>query len=121
VSWINRHELTRDQIDQYFDVADGKVALIGEAIGKGKRVQTINTYLLTGIAALLENGKAEFTDKTARDYCTNLGCYDSPNHAVTTTQFGNQITGSKNAGWKLTAPGLSAAAALLKPPQQDKK
>jgi hypothetical protein len=120
-AWIKRNGLVSEYLDQYFHIEDGKVTLIGDAIGSGKREQSINTYLLTGVAALLETGKADFTDKAARDYCMQLGCYDSPNHSNTLSQFGNRLTGSKKVGWKLTAPGLSAAAAILKPKAQDSK
>jgi len=121
MTWVKRSGLSQADIETYFHVEDGKVTLIGEAIGKGKREQSINTYLLTGVAAFLETGKAEFADQTARDYCTQLGCYDSANHSGTLSQFGNRITGSKAAGWKLTAPGLSAAAAMLKSKMQENK
>ena len=121
MTWVKRSGLSQGDIEKYFHIDDGKVTLIAEAIGKGKREQSINTYLLTGVAALLETGKAEFTDQTARANCTQLGCYDSPNHSGTLSQFGNRITGSKAAGWKLTAPGLSTAAAILKPKVQEKK
>ncbi len=120
-AWIKRNGLVSDALEQYFHVEDGKVTLIGEAIGSKKREQSINTYLLTGVAALLEAGKAQFPDEAARAYCIQLGCYDSANHASTLSQFGNRLTGSKKAGWKLTAPGLSAAAALLKPKVQEAK
>lgn len=93
---------------------DGSGATLLSAVGDGKRQQTINTYLLTGVAALLSTGKAEFTNETARNNCENLGCYDIGNHANTLKKFENKITGSKAVGWKLTAPGLTAAAALLK-------
>ncbi len=120
-TWIERNGLTSDKLEEHFHVEDGKGTLIGDPIGDGKREQSINTYLLTGVAALLGTGKAEFTDKTARENCTQLGCYDSPNHSNTVSQLGNKVTGSKKAGWKLTAPGLSAAAALLKPQDQKAK
>lgn len=120
-AWIKRHGLTRHEVEEYFHIEDGKVTLIGDGIGSGKREQSINAYLLTGIAALLQAGKAEFTDKTARDYCSQLGCYDAANHSKTTEEFGNRVTGSKKAGWKLTAPGLAAAASILKPKAPIKK
>lgn len=119
--WIKRFGIADDRIKEVFHVEDGKVRLIGDAIGKAKREQTINTYLLTGVTALLETGKPDFTDEAAREYCVNLGCYDMANHSKTLSQFGNQITGSKAAGWKLTSPGLAAAAALLKTKAQTDK
>lgn len=115
MAWLRRAGLTKDKVEEYLHIDEGRVTLLGPAMGKGKREQSINTYLLTGVASLLETGKAEFSDQTARDNCTQLGCYDSANHAGTIGQFGNRVTGSKSAGWKLTAPGLVAAAALLNP------
>jgi len=120
-AWLRRRGLSKESIDEYFHIEEGKVKLTGDAIGSGKRQQTINTYLLSGVVALLESGKPDFTDDMARENCKNLGCYDAANHSMTLTQFGNQITGSKKTGWKLTAPGLNAAAALLKPKQQENK
>src|SRR5262249_37170633 len=35
--WIKRNGLVSEDLDQYFHIEDGKVTLIGEAIGKGKR------------------------------------------------------------------------------------
>src|SRR5438105_11696583 len=45
-AWIKRAGLTKEAIDEYFHIEDGKVTVIGEAIGRGKREQSINTYLL---------------------------------------------------------------------------
>ena len=100
------------QIEQIFHIDSGGVELLS-AVGQGKRQQTINTYLLTGVAELLRSGKAEFTDEVARSKCTGLGCYDLPNHNKALREFGNRITGSKKAGWKLTAPGLAEAVKLI--------
>ena len=114
-SWIKKIQVTQEQLEEIFHVENGKVTLIlGEAIGKGKRQQTINTYILTGAAAMLATGSADFTDDVGRQNCINIGCYDAPNHGKYLKEFGNKITGSKTSGWKLTAPGLMAAAALLK-------
>lgn len=55
-----------------------------------------------------------FSDGEARELCTQFGCYDQGNHSKIYKDFGNRATGSKNAGWKLTNPGLVAAAGLLK-------
>lgn len=115
LTWMQRNSLTDRDIEQVFHIDESGATLLS-AVGEGKREQTINAYLLTGAAALLSTGKAEFTDETARRNCENLGCYDMNNHGNTLKKFGNKITGSKSAGWKLTAPGLATAAALLKTP-----
>lgn len=114
-AWVEKSGLSSAQLEEVFQFENGKVGLIlGEAIGKGKREQTINTYILTGAAALLESGASDFTDEAARTNCINVGCYDAANHAKTSKGFGNRLTGSKSAGWRLTSPGLTAAAALIK-------
>jgi hypothetical protein len=114
-AWIKRAGLAKSQIEEFFHIEGGKASLImGDAIGRSKREQTVNTYLLTGVAALLETGDADFADEAARQNCVRLGCYDRANHAVYLKRFGNWITGSKNTGWKVTAPGLTAAASLIK-------
>ena len=114
LAWMKRSGLALQDIQQVIHIDDSSASLLS-AVGEGKRVQTINTYLLTGVASLLSKGKAEFTDESARKNCETLGCYDMANHGVTLKKLGNKLTGSKKAGWKLTAPGLAAAAALLKP------
>jgi hypothetical protein len=116
LAWMQRNGLTAQHIEQVFHIEDTGVTLLSAA-GKGKRQQTINTYLLTGVSALLHAGKPEFTDEMARKNCESLGCYDMNNHGKTLKEFDNRLTGSKKAGWKLTAPGLTAAAVLLKTPE----
>jgi hypothetical protein len=111
--WMKRNGLSAADIEEVFHFDDEGVTLI-KSVGKAKHQQAINAYLLTGVAALLHTGKADFTDETARANCVNLGCYDRTNHAKAIGSFENKITGSKKAGWKLTSPGLAAAAALLK-------
>jgi len=113
VAWMKRNGVPQENIDQVFHL-DGDGVSVLAAIGRGKSSQTINTYLLTGVASLLANGKAEFTDELARKNCEQLGCYDVNNHGKTLKSFDNKFTGSKNLGWKLTVPGLAAAATLLK-------
>ena len=112
--WLQTNKLNSEQLEEFFHIEDGKAALIalpGDV--KGKKQQTITAYVLQGIAALIVNGDAHFTDADARYSCDHLGCLDAPNHAATTRNFGNLITGSKSAGWRLTAPGLKRAASLI--------
>lgn len=114
-AWVKKNGLTIEQLEHFFHFDNGSVTCIELAgNGKSKKDKTINSYLLMGVAALLSKGEAEFTDAEARQLCEHFGCYDSPNHATFCKAFGNNITGSKSNGWKLTAPGLTAAADLVK-------
>jgi hypothetical protein len=91
------------------------VNVLGGSIpGKSSKEQTISAYILKGVAQLLATGEPTFDDKSARKLCEDLGCYNGPNHAVYMNKMGNSITGSKDKGWKLTAPGLKKGADLIK-------
>jgi hypothetical protein len=69
---------------------------------------------MAGLAALFSSGEASFSDDAARNVCTHFGCYDQRNHSTYVKALGNNVTGSKSAGWKLTAPGLTAIANRVK-------
>ena len=113
--WLARNNITKDELENWFHFDQGRVTLIAIPTDASKRTQqTINTYLLQGLAAYLSTGDAAFEDQEARERCEHFGCYDKTNHAKVFKSFGNKITGSKNGGWKLTAPGINAAGALIK-------
>lgn len=114
-SWLKRTGLTQDQLEQHLYFEGGTAKVISLPGGTSKRIrQVMNTYLMQGLAAFLSTGEPSFTDKEARELCEHFGCYDATNHAKYVKDFGNKITGSKTSGWKLTAPGLTAAAELVK-------
>lgn len=116
--WLQKHSLSKETLNHYFHMDEGKVTVIASpSASKTKKEQTVDAYLLQGVAALLQTGNAAFTDDEARGVCEHLGCFDRGNHAKTVQSFGNRFTGSKKEGWKLTVPGLDAAAELLKQAQ----
>jgi len=81
---------------------------------KTKAKQTVQAYVLCGIAAFLLTGEYGFTDIDARALCEKVGAFDLNNHATNTKKFTNLITGSKDSGWKITNPGLSEGAKIIK-------
>ena len=115
--WMSKNGISEDQLEHFYHFDQGRatpIALPGNATSK--REQTINAYLATGLASYLTSGDASFSDADARRFCEQSGCYDSPNHTKAIKALGNKVTGSKVAGWKLTSPGLTAAAELVKKP-----
>lgn len=113
-AWVRQNGLTIAQIEQVFDIEGDPVTLIAGAIpGRTPKHQTIAAYVLQGITQLLATGDPTFDDKSARKLCQDLGCYDSTNHAKYVEALGNNITGSKDKGWKLTAPGMKKGANLV--------
>jgi hypothetical protein len=114
-AWIKQHGLTLGQVERVFDISNQGVTVIAsEAPGKNDKQRTHNAYVLQGVSRLLASGEATFDDKAARKVCEDLGCYDNANHAVYMKDRGNIVTGSKQKGWKLTAPGLKHGADLVK-------
>jgi hypothetical protein len=109
--WAKSNGITGEHLGQVFD---GTEVIASAAPGKNAREQTINAYVLTGIAALLEKGEATFDDNIARAVCKHLGCLNEMNHAKYLKTKGNVLSGSKGSGWRLTAPGMKKGADLVK-------
>ncbi len=113
--WMKQNGLGLPQIEAVFDItSEGAPVIISDVPGKGKKEKTHNVYVLQGVSRLLASGEVTFDDKEARKLCDDLGCSDKANHAAIMADKGNVLTGSKGAGWKLTAPGLKHGAELVK-------
>jgi hypothetical protein len=113
--WMRQNKLTMQMLEPYFHFDGEAVTVIGLPEGESKKEGTIAAYLLRGIASLLATGAPSFADEDARQLCRDQGCYDRANHAKICQGFGNKFNGSKEKGWQLTAPGLTAAAELIRP------
>jgi hypothetical protein len=114
-TWMSRNKVTADEIAHVFHVDGDTVDVIVDSVpGKNTKAPAINAYMLTGIAEFLKAGDSKFTDKAARETCKKLGCYAETNHATHMKKPGNVLSGSKEAGWTVTGPGMKAAAELIK-------
>jgi hypothetical protein len=111
-TWIRQNNVTTEQLSHAFH---GTEIIAHQIPGANKREQTLNTYILTGIAQLLQTGEPRFSDDTARQACEQHGCYDTNNHSQTVNKKrGNAFTGTVKSGWQLTTPGLKTGADLVK-------
>ncbi len=114
-AWAKKYGVDVERLHKLFHFDHGRVICIElPRHGRTKREDVVSTYLLQGVASLLGGGDGGFSDDDARKLCEHFGCYDSSNHSKALGEFGSSLAGSKSAGWKLTAPGLAAAAALVK-------
>lgn len=114
-NWMKKNAITREQLDHVFSIETDSIDVIAARMPEsGKKKQTTQAYVLCGVRSFLRNGDLNFTDADARELCNRVGCYDGPNHAAYSTAFGNLITGSKESGWRLTNPGLSVGAQIIK-------
>lgn len=114
-SWMVQYSITPTEIQQVFHSTEEHVEVIAlEIPGKSGGEKTRAVYVLTGIASLLAKGDAAFDDDSARNLCRTLGCFNLANHSAYLKERGNELVGSKEKGWTLTAPGLKRGAALVK-------
>lgn len=114
-AWMQKYTLSLNAIESLIHIDGANATVIelptNDASAKQK---TRICYLMTGLAALFSNGEPSFADEAAREVCRHFGCYDQKNHATYVKALGNSVAGSKSAGWKLTTPGLSAVASLIR-------
>lgn len=119
-AWMKKHSITRDQLEQVFAIDGNMIDVIASSMpGTSKRQQTVEAYVICGLKSFLQSGEPGFTDKEAREVCVRVGCYDTPNHSNYIKALGNLATGSKESGWKLSNPGISKAAEIVKELTQD--
>ena len=112
-AWIRQNGLSLEELQQTFHLEGNNCQLIvSEIPGKANRDRVRNAYLLAGAARLMVTGEPKFDDKVARDVCERFGFFDPTNHSKY-VKGGNELTGSKEKGWTLTAPGLKQAAQLI--------
>jgi hypothetical protein len=114
-SWMKQNGLSKAQIEEVIDIAsEGMPVIVSPVPGKNAKAQTLNAYVLQGISRFLATGDTSFDDKSARKLCEDLGCLNAANHVRYMGGKGNLLTGSKDKGWKVTAPGLKHGADLVK-------
>jgi hypothetical protein len=114
-AWVRQSGITSEQLEEVFDIDGASVSVIASNMpGKNLKEKTLNAYVIFGVGRLLASGEGNFDDKSARELCETLGCYNSANHALYLSSMGNTLTGSKDKGWKLTAPGLRRGTELVK-------
>lgn len=112
--WMKKNELTPEEIENVFHFENGKVNIIADLPGKGKRENTIALYILFGLGTYLFTGEPKFSDSDARATCAKHSAYDPNNHSGTMAALKSELTGDKQSGWTITMPGLKKGAKIAK-------
>ena len=114
-AWMQRNGINTEMLSQIFHAeGDTNQIIANDVPGKSAKEKTINAYILTGTQSFITTGESKFDDKSARENCKTLGCFNDTNHATYIKDKGNVIGGTKDTGWSLTGPGLKVAADIVK-------
>jgi hypothetical protein len=115
LAWMKKNSITREQLDHVFCIENDSIDVIASKMPAfGKRQQTVQAYIVCGLKSFLKTGEPTFSDDEGRELCSKVGCYDVANHSNYRKAFGNFVSGSKDAGWRLSNPGLSEGAQIVK-------
>ncbi|MEJ0089712.1 MAG: hypothetical protein WDM80_08225 [Limisphaerales bacterium] len=113
---MKKNQIIREELEHVFAIDKDSIDIIAARLPeKTKSKQTIQAYVLCGVAAFLRKGEMVFSDIDARALCEKVGCYDAKNHMtnIGAKRLGNLISGTKE-GWKITNPGLTEGAKIIK-------
>ena len=114
-TWAKQNDISLDQLEEVFQIDGQTVDVIAADVpGANNKDKTYSAYMVVGVSALLSKGEPKFDDKIARALCKTLGCYNEANHSTYLKDRGNELSGSKEKGWILTAPGLKRGAAIIR-------
>lgn len=113
--WLSQNRIPPERMEEIFHIDGSNVELIlVEMIGKSRREQTINCYLLEGLRSLIATGEPTLADSEVVALCKKYKCHDVANHAAYRRQSANYLAGDKDRGFVLSAPGLRAAAEIVR-------
>jgi hypothetical protein len=113
--WMKRNGLESDKLSSVFSLGVDEIDLVAKSVpGKGKKERMHNVFLLKGVASYLGGGSPRFTYDQVKEALLHYDAFDGSNFAVFFKSFAPEVSGSKDAGYTLTARGLTNATALLK-------
>ena len=113
--WMKRNGLGSDKLSSVFSLGVDEIDLVAKSVpGKGKKERMHNVFLLKGVASYLGTGSPRFTFDQVKEALLHYDAFDTSNFAAFFKSFASEVSGSKEAGYTLTARGLTNATALLK-------
>ena len=113
--WMARNGLQANQLSAIFSLGVDEIDLVAKTVpGKNKKEKMHSVFLLKGVAAYLGTGAARFTHEQLKEACLHYDAFDAANFAVNFKAFASEVSGSKSAGYTLTARGLASATEIVK-------
>lgn len=113
--WITRSGIKPAKLMSVFSLGIDEIDLVSKSVpGNTKSQRMRNVFLLKGVAAYLGTGTARFTHEQIKETCLHYDAWDTPNFANIFKTMSPDVSGGKDAGYTLTAKGISEATALVK-------
>lgn len=113
--WMARNGLKPKQLSTVFSLGVDEIDLIAKTVpGKNIKERMHSIFLLKGIAAYLGTGVARFTHEQLKEACLHYDAFDAANFAINFKSLSSEISGSKDAGYALTARGVANATEMVK-------
>ena len=115
LKWMRRSGLDPKNLQSLFSLGIDDIDLVAEAVpGSNKKDRMRSVLLLKGIAAYLGSGAARITHEQIKEACLHYDAYDSTNFSKYLKSLSSEISGTKEAGYTLSARGLTAGTELVK-------
>lgn len=112
---VKRSGIALQDLEKIFSIGIDDIDLVTPKIpGTSKSDKFHNVLLLKGIAAYLGTGTAKVTHDELKETALHYSAYDSTNASKYLKSFAGDWTGSKAAGYTLSARGLTNGIAVVK-------
>jgi hypothetical protein len=113
--WLTRNGLRGAQLSQIFSLWTDEIDLIANTVpGRNKKDKMRSVFLLKGVAAYLGSGAARFSHQQIKEACLHYDAFDPANFAAYFRSLAAEVSGTKDAGYTLTARGLASATEMVK-------
>lgn len=113
--WMRRNGLAVDRLSKFFSLGVDEIDFVAKTVpGKTKKDRMHSVFLLKGIAAYLGSGVARVSHEQIKEACLHYDAWDAGNFAANLKTFTADISGTKEAGYTLTARGLTSATETIK-------
>jgi hypothetical protein len=115
LKWMRRSGLTSTGLSVLFSLGVDEIDLVAKKVpGENKKDRMHSVLLLKGIAAYLGSGVARVTHEQLKEACVHYDAFDSANFATHLKSFAAEASGTKGAGYTLTARGITNATEIIK-------
>lgn len=113
--WMTRNDLAADRLSKLFSLGIDEIDLVASKVpGKNKKDRMRSVILLKAVASYLGGGAARVTHEEVKEACLHYNAFDTDNFANYLKKMAAEVGGTKEAGYTLTARGLTNATELVK-------